>query len=165
VFLAGALGLLVYLGFAGTRSSETDPADQAVSKAIMAAIDLGREGDVEGAEKALAKIVSTHPTNTDALYNYGIALAGLGKLDEADEIFTRILAVNPQDWDAIAERAGIAAERGEVDAAFDYLDRLPHDHPGLRDRLMADGRWTELAKHPRMLALREKHQFGDRLAK
>lgn len=162
VLLAGALGLLVYLGVTATR---TQTAEREVKEAIVRAIEAGRDGEIEKAEFLLGDIVRKHPKNTDALFNYGVALVGLNKLDAADAVFVRILALDDKDYEALAERAGIAAEQDRIVEAFDFADNIPKGEGGLSDRLLNDGRWADLQDHPRMLALKRKHALGNTASK
>src|SRR5688572_3642749 len=48
---------------------------------IMEAVMLGEDGQLDVAALKLANVVADHPENVEALFNLGVALTGLDRLD------------------------------------------------------------------------------------
>ena len=152
LFIVAGVGVAVAAAYGFAKAKR-----ERVASEITEAIELGRAGNVTGAVEDLAKIVEENPENTDALFNYGVGLSGLERIDEADAIFGRILAINPQDWGAVAERATILSLKGDLDQAYTLLESIPEGLGRIRERLNSDPVWRKHAKDDRMRALRAKH--------
>ena len=156
--IVGAVFIVAGLAVAGAAAYGFAKAKrERVATEITEAIDTGRNGDVEGAVARLAKVVEENPENTDALFNYGVGLSGLERIDEADAVFAKILELNPSDWGAVAERATIQSVKGDMDQAYTLLESIPEGLGRIRERLNTDPIWREHSKDDRMRALRAKH--------
>ena len=70
-----------------------------------------RRGDLEQAVRHFEKAITLNPQSTDSLYNLGVVLEGLGRMDEAIASFTAAAAIDPQHMavDRLAE-LGVATD-------------------------------------------------------
>jgi tetratricopeptide (TPR) repeat protein len=152
LFIAAGIAVAVVAAYGFAKAKR-----ERVTTEITAAIEMGRTGNVEGAVAELKRVVDENPENTDALFNYGVGLSGLEKIDEADAIFARILKINPKDWGAVAERATIHSIKGDLDQAFTLMESIPEGLGRIRERLNSDPIWRKHSKDDRMPALRAKH--------
>ena len=144
---------------AGHPTPEPSPVDpETIIRTTMRdAIMLGRQGDLGGAEHALATLAEKYPDHGAIWYNLGIARMGLENTDGAIEAFDKAVEVDPEDWDAVAELATLALEKGEASVGFDKLETIPPGQGRMQARLLRDPRWKDHAEAPRMKALRTKH--------
>ena len=145
------LGGGIFLLNQGTGGASSN---SSVSKRVSEAIALGQNGDFPSALKILEDVVEKHPDNTDALFNYGLALRSVERLKDSDAAFQKILELKPDDFEAWAERANLAVLANDVDRAFDYLEKIPAGKGRLILRLRVDKHWQNLRKHPRMEKIR-----------
>ena len=148
ILLLGGGAFLMSQGATGKSSQSV------VAKEVAKAISLGQEGNFPDALKILERVVENHPDNTDALFNYGLALRSVNKLDESDKAFQKILQLKPDDFEAWAERANLAVLQNDLNRAFDYLEKIPAGKGRLILRLRVDEHWQNLRKHPRMEKIR-----------
>jgi tetratricopeptide (TPR) repeat protein len=65
---------------------------------------MGR-GDDRSALEIFAQLVASHPESANAMYNRGVCLYRLGRVDEALADFDAYLALHPGDADALQMRA------------------------------------------------------------
>ncbi|KRG70057.1 VWA domain-containing protein [Pseudoxanthomonas dokdonensis] len=81
-------------------------ADQKQYQRIEQGVQAYRNGDFKQAEQAFAGIESS-----EALYNYGNALAKQGQYDAAIKAYDRALQLKPGEADTLANRAAVEAAR------------------------------------------------------
>ena len=153
LFVASALAIIGTLAVTMTLGARR----RVINAAIMEAIVVGRRGNLDKAVEMLTRVVAEHPSNTDALFNYGVALTGVSRHEEADAIFVRLIEQDSADYEAMAERAGIRQSMDDLDGAFSILESIPVGEGGMRGRLQLDPRWRPVLGDPRMRALRDKH--------
>src|ERR1700720_3103164 len=61
------------------------------------------------------------PDHETALYNLGVALEDLGRIDDAADAYRRAIALDGRNEDAHYNLAGIYERRGEIQAALRHL--------------------------------------------
>jgi len=136
------------------KSDDIAQERERINKEIKDAVSYGQSGDYERAVALLKELVTKHPKNSDALYNYGVALRSVRKLSDADQVFQDLLEINSKDYEAWAERANLAVLENNLETAFDYLEKIPRGEGQLILRLRTDPQWQALEKHPRMNKIR-----------
>lgn len=101
-----------------------------------------RGGAHGAALEAFDAALALEPKAADALFNRGLTLIGLGRMDGAERDFTRLLTDNPNDAGALHHRARARAARdiGAALADFDAAIRLTPEwaEPWFRSALMLD---------------------------
>ena len=156
LLLLGGGAFLVSQGANGSSS------DSVVAKKVTSAIALGQDGKFQEALKILENVVKTHPDNIDALFNYGLVLRSVNRINDSDKAFQKILELKPDDFEAWAERASLAVLQNDLDRAFDYLEKIPAGEGRLILRLRVDEHWKNLKEHPRMEKVRAIQGLSNR---
>lgn len=157
--LAGIVFLLVVAGlvFLGARAGIQSSKHAKLKAEMREAVEAGARGEYDQAESSLRSIAHDHPDDVDALFNLGIAELALEHEDDAYATFERVLTLSPKDYDALAEQAVIHKHKGNRDKALAMLESIPAGEGHVRERLVHEAAWDDLAGTPRMNALREKH--------
>ena len=138
------------------------PSHSVVAKQVTRAIALGQDGKFREALQILENVLKTHPENIDALFNYGLVLRSVNRINESDKAFQKILEIKPEDFEAWAERANLAVLQNDLDRAFDYLEKIPAGKGRLILRLRVDEHWKKLKTHPRMEKIRAIQGLSNR---
>lgn len=164
-FLAVAFGTIAWgaeYGISTSKRALAEGAKKEVNAEVRKAVDVGRGGDFEQAQKMLEEIVAKHPNDPDALFNLGISQTATERDDEADKTFQRVLELAPEDWDAVAERASIKKRKGQVDEALAMLEKIPAGKGHLHERLTQDPLWADISDG-RMEELKKRHGIDGKL--
>ncbi|MBK8013968.1 MAG: tetratricopeptide repeat protein [Deltaproteobacteria bacterium] len=128
------LGALALLAACATQSKApptkptalvTSPTPRATSpKVALAPVNEAFDrGDYEAAQKGYASILKREPSNTDALFNLGVTLQRLGKLEEAKATYEQLISANPNDISAFTNLAVVLRRQGAIDAAIEVTQR------------------------------------------
>ena len=114
------------------KAIEADPQNPQTwyVKGVIQQIDLG---DLEGSIASYSRAIELNPIFLSALFNRGLALRELGRLDEAKVDFTRIVGLKR----GVAPRALfnlglIAIDQGDGELGERYLQRAYEQDPSLR---------------------------------
>lgn len=154
----GALGAVEHQREEAVRVAEARAKDRRDNIAL--AVARGEEGDYEGAAALLNEVLQEDPSDPDALYNMGIAVAAMGRTDDAEKIFSSILAKSPSDWDATAELAGIYDAKADGERAMQLLEKIPPGAANLTARLGDASHWMAVRRHERWPTLSTKHSVS-----
>lgn len=91
-----------------------------VGEAIRQALQLFGQGDLEGAEKLIRKIIKFDPVNFDALHMLGAILATRNDLRGAISAFTKAIAVNPRNAAVQLNMATVLSRTGAYGEAVGH---------------------------------------------
>jgi tetratricopeptide (TPR) repeat protein len=98
----------------------------------QAAAEL-KQNDLESAEKTLWTLLSSDPTNQEALTMLGIIRGRQQRYAEAEALFRRVAQLNPKSLTAVHNLAGALLAQDKPDEALkEYqraVDLAPHDVP------------------------------------
>lgn len=86
-------------------------------------------GNLEQAEKWLARAVRLAPQTTPLLSGYGSVLLARGKLDEAAEVLLMVIQLDPQDVQALVSLAAIRKSQGRNAEAAELARRAKRIAP------------------------------------
>lgn len=114
------------------KAIEADPLNAQLwyVKGVIQQIDLGNP---EGAVESYNRAIELSPNFLSALFNRGIALRGLGRLDEAKLDFTRIVGLKRGEAPRALFNLGlIAIDQGDSELGERYLQRAYEQDPSLR---------------------------------
>lgn len=90
-------------------------------------------GDLEGAVESYTRALELNPIFLSALFNRGLALRELGRLDEAKVDFTRIVGLKRGEAPRALYNLGlIAIDQGDTELGERYLQRAYEQDPSLR---------------------------------
>lgn len=90
-------------------------------------------GDLEGSVASYTKAIELNPIFLSALFNRGLALRELGRLDEAKVDFTRIVGLKRGEAPRALFNLGlIAIDQGNPELGERYLQRAYEQDPSLR---------------------------------
>jgi YaiO family outer membrane protein len=120
----------------------------AQAPSIEDATQLLRQGQLEAAAAAYARIVEAHPRDLDARKGLARALGRLHRLDEALAEYDRVLQVTARDPEAAIGRAAILARLDQLDDAEATLRQAAADHPDLVEAHLALGALLLRRGHP-----------------
>jgi tetratricopeptide (TPR) repeat protein len=73
--------------------------------AIEIAVHFLNQGEYRMAEPIMSALAAQYPDHPDILYNYGMLLSDLGRLDEAIKLLSRLTSIDPKNsfaWCALA---------------------------------------------------------------
>ncbi len=123
----------VMLEFAGACYEHVVRLDEGDAKAwYRLAVMRGRNGDVDGALSAYARLDALAPEYEPAHRRRGRFLIGAGRPEEAREAFAAVLVLKPGDVIAILGLAEVDLEVGEPEKALARLAALPRVPPSSR---------------------------------
>lgn len=154
---AGA-GLLGEMAVRSSRTAAKTRADQAYAGQVLSAVKLGRQGKVDEALSLLEALVAERPENTDARFNFAVALAHLGRRAEARAQFEKVVSIDPRDFDAVVELAAIDVRDGKLDDALTLLESVPLGAAHFAEGALRQARWDPLRDQERMKKLVAKHK-------
>ena len=113
-----AFGTVLLAQKTGTPAKSASAKPASPLAAAKAQLD---RGDLESGEKALWGILSTEPTNQEALTLLGIVRGRQGRYGEAEALFRRVLELNPKSIAASRNLAGaLLAQDKPEDAIRQY---------------------------------------------
>lgn len=114
------------------RAIEADPQNPQTwyVKGVIQQTDIG---DLEGAVVSYSRALELNPIFLSALFNRGLALRELGRLDEAKVDFTRIVGLKRGEAPRALFNLGlIAIDQGDGELGERYLQRAYEQEPSLR---------------------------------
>ncbi|MDB5777377.1 MAG: repeat protein [Herbaspirillum sp.] len=91
---------------------------------LLKAKTLFQQGDLNGAESALAKVLRAHPKHFDSLHLYGIVLALNAKWDEASRYLKKALSIAPGNVGVIRDLGKVQFEIGRYADALDSFRKI-----------------------------------------
>lgn len=113
------------------NSSPSDPRFLKAFRNLEEAISLQRQGRLDEAEKAFARVVKKNPAYFDALHLYGLFKYQRGQFDDAHKFVARAIKINPRSANAFSSLGVILAHQGrhkEALESFDTVLRFQPDH-------------------------------------
>ena len=135
-----------------TKTEEESPElDPAAAAAIRSGSRLYNEGKLVEAEVELAKAAQLAPDNFEALYNHGVVLRDLERLDESETSLLAARKANPKQSAQVDNNLGvISARRGQYEKSIEFyrqaIDRefqFAQAHLNLAFSLLKLGRFEE----------------------
>ncbi|WP_314059480.1 tetratricopeptide repeat protein [uncultured Vagococcus sp.] len=97
---------------------------------------LGALSDNDLVEAQLKFEQALRSDEPDVLSQLGEQLLGAGFLEEAAIVFEQLLETFPEELGLNIPLAEIAIENGEMETAFDFLEKIPNDHPSYVESLL-----------------------------
>lgn len=92
-----------------------------------------QQGDLDGAERALAAVLVLAPGHAETARLHGLAEHRRGRLAQAEAIYARALAVEPDDALVLGQSGELAADMGNTDEALTRLRRATRLAPERAD--------------------------------
>jgi tetratricopeptide (TPR) repeat protein len=100
---------------------------------VKGVIQQTEVGDIEGAVESYTRALELNPIFLSALFNRGLALRELDRLDEAKVDFTRIVGLKRGEAPRALFNLGlIAIDQGNPELGERYLQRAYEQDPSLR---------------------------------
>lgn len=99
----------------------------------------GQVNDIAAAEKYCKKALSIQPEHAGALFNWGMALSKLGKLDEAAMAYEKSLSINPENPSALYSLGNVYKDLSLHKKAIEYLKRSLEYAPDKAEALFSLG--------------------------
>jgi len=100
---------------------------------VKGVIQQTEVGDLVGAVESYTRALDLNPIFLSALFNRGLALRELGRLDEAKVDFTRIVGLKRGEAPRALYNLGlIAIDQGDTELGERYLQRAYEQDPSLR---------------------------------
>jgi protein O-GlcNAc transferase len=88
---------------------------------------LEAKGDLAGAARELEAVLEQRPDWAEALYNYGVVLKNLTRLEQAEQALRRAVAVQPGFVKAHRMLGGVLLGQGRIDDALAVYRAAPRD--------------------------------------
>jgi tetratricopeptide (TPR) repeat protein len=113
--------------FSGTQKSAAPPAATAKSASPLSTLSTAKaqldHGDLESGEKTLWSILSSEPTNQEALTMLGVIRDREQRYAEAEALFRRVLQLNPKSIVASRNLAGALLAQDKPDDAIQQYNQ------------------------------------------
>ena len=110
------------------RQKKTNKLNQTVNQDLLEGIKLHTNKNYVKAEALYNKVLSSEPTNYEAIRHLGILYQDLEQYEKAYNYFLQALKVNPKGFQALSNLATIHMENKNYELAHKCLSPVSYTH-------------------------------------